>query len=114
MLHPPAGADPIVVIFATSSWPFLFAPVAVGTICIVLLGVGFDHWVTRKPYPSARCVGASIGKGYGDTLVLRGYGDTFPILLSVLGFGPLFRGLGSWPVRRQDDPRRRSIRVGGR
>jgi hypothetical protein len=31
--------------------------------------------------------------GYGD------YGDTLPIPLSIVGFGPLFRGLGSRPVR---------------
>jgi CBS-domain-containing membrane protein len=49
-LHPPAGADPIVVIFAKASWPFLFAPVLLGTVCIVLLGVGFHRWVTRKSY----------------------------------------------------------------
>jgi CBS-domain-containing membrane protein len=50
-LHPPAGADPIVVIFAAATWRLLFAPVSVGTICIVLLGIGFHRWVTRKPYP---------------------------------------------------------------
>jgi CBS-domain-containing membrane protein len=50
-VHPPAGDDPILVIFASASWPFLFAPVLVGTICIVLLGAGFHRWVTRKPYP---------------------------------------------------------------
>jgi CBS-domain-containing membrane protein len=50
-LHPPAGADPIVVIFAAASWRFLFAPMLVGTICIFLLGVGFHRWVTHKPYP---------------------------------------------------------------
>jgi CBS-domain-containing membrane protein len=50
-LHPPAGADPIAVIFANASWPFLFVPVLVGTVCIVLLAAGFHRSVTRKPYP---------------------------------------------------------------
>ena len=50
-VHPPAGADPIVVILASASRPFLFAPVLVGTVCIVLLGAGFHRWVTRKSYP---------------------------------------------------------------
>ncbi|MCK0197715.1 HPP family protein [Ancylobacter sp. 6x-1] len=36
-LHPPAGADPIVVILAGASWPFLLAPVLVGTVFLVLL-----------------------------------------------------------------------------
>jgi CBS-domain-containing membrane protein len=50
-VHPPAGADPIVVILASASWPFLFVPVLVGTVCIVLLGAGFHRWVTGKSYP---------------------------------------------------------------
>jgi CBS-domain-containing membrane protein len=67
-VHPPAGADPIVVIFASASWPFLFAPVLVGTICIVLLGAGFHRWVTRKAYPlgalgvSAQLLGGTKAK----------------------------------------------------
>jgi HPP family/Protein of unknown function (DUF3892) len=52
-VHPPAGADPIVVILAGASWSFLFVPVLVGTVCIVLLGVGFHRWVTRESYPLA-------------------------------------------------------------
>jgi CBS-domain-containing membrane protein len=50
-VHPPAGADPIVVVFASASWPFLFAPVLVGTMCIILMGAAFHRWVTRKVYP---------------------------------------------------------------
>jgi CBS-domain-containing membrane protein len=50
-VHPPAGADPIVVILAGASWPFLFVPVLIGTVCIVLLGAGFHRWVTGKTYP---------------------------------------------------------------
>ena len=51
LLHPPAGADPIVVILAGASWRFLFAPVLLGAIVIVLIAIGFHRWVTRKPYP---------------------------------------------------------------
>lgn len=36
-LHPPAGADPIVVIAAGASWPFLFTPVLAGAVLIVVL-----------------------------------------------------------------------------
>lgn len=36
-LHPPAGADPIVVMLAGASWPFLFTPVLLGTVFIVVL-----------------------------------------------------------------------------
>ena len=67
-VHPPAGADPIVVIYASATWSFLFAPVLVGTICIVLLGAGFHRWVTRKSYPlgalgvSAQLLGGTKAK----------------------------------------------------
>lgn len=37
-VHPPAGADPIVVILAGASWPFLFTPVLAGAVFITLMG----------------------------------------------------------------------------
>jgi CBS-domain-containing membrane protein len=46
-LHPPAGADPIVVIMAGASWSFLLAPVFVGTVAIVLIAALFRHWTRR-------------------------------------------------------------------
>ena len=46
-LHPPAGADPIVVIMAGASWSFLLAPVLVGTVAIVLIAALFRHWTVR-------------------------------------------------------------------
>ncbi|WP_020180402.1 HPP family protein [Methylopila sp. M107] len=49
--HPPAGADPIVVILAGASWPFLFAPVLVGAVAIVLGGIVF-HRLLGRTYPS--------------------------------------------------------------
>src|SRR5271163_1938232 len=75
MLFPPAGAGPIVVIFAASSWPFLFAPVLVGTICIVWLGVDFHRWVTRaNPHQSEREVCRPFywaGRSRNDLVLLR-------------------------------------------
>jgi CBS-domain-containing membrane protein len=53
-VHPPAGADPIVVILASASWPFLFMPVLVGMVGVVLLGAGFHRWVTGKSIRSPR------------------------------------------------------------
>lgn len=40
-VHPPAGADPIVVILAGASWPFLVTPVLLGTVFIVLVARGY-------------------------------------------------------------------------
>jgi CBS-domain-containing membrane protein len=50
MVHPPAGADPIVAILTGASWQFLFAPVLIGTILIVMIGIGFHRAITRKAY----------------------------------------------------------------
>lgn len=52
--HPPAGADPIVVILAGASWPFLFAPVLIGAAIIVSIGWVFHRCVTGHPYPDRR------------------------------------------------------------
>ncbi len=50
-LHPPAGADPIVVILAGASWSFLFVPILAGTIVIVLIATAFHRLISRKAYP---------------------------------------------------------------
>jgi CBS-domain-containing membrane protein len=50
-LHPPAGADPIVVILAKASWPFLFAPVLVGAVAIVVIAIGYHRWLSKRGYP---------------------------------------------------------------
>ncbi|MFD1332986.1 HPP family protein [Methylopila musalis] len=49
--HPPAGADPIVVILAGASWPFLFSPVLVGAVVIVLAGALYHRTLTGAAYP---------------------------------------------------------------
>src|SRR3984885_7314362 len=50
-LHPPAGADPIVVILAKASWPFLFSPVLVGATAIVIIAFVYHRGVSRRNYP---------------------------------------------------------------
>jgi CBS-domain-containing membrane protein len=47
-LHPPAGADPIVVILAGAGWSFLFLPVLVGTVLIVLMSALYRTLVATK------------------------------------------------------------------
>jgi len=51
-LHPPAGADPIVVILAKASWPFLLSPVLLGAATIVLLAFVYHRGLSRRKYPS--------------------------------------------------------------
>ncbi|WP_261404498.1 HPP family protein [Chenggangzhangella methanolivorans] len=49
--HPPAGADPIVVILAGASWTFLVAPVLAGAVAIVLGGAVYHRAATGSAYP---------------------------------------------------------------
>jgi CBS-domain-containing membrane protein len=49
-VHPPAGADPIVVILAGAKWSFVFTPVLLGCLIIVAVGYYF-HRILRTSYP---------------------------------------------------------------
>ncbi|MGV1759758.1 HPP family protein [Rhizobium sp. A22-96] len=51
-LHPPAGADPIVVIAAGASWPFLVTPMLAGTILIVGAAYCYHRFISQRSYPS--------------------------------------------------------------
>ena len=46
-LHPPAGADPIVVIMAGASWHFLLVPVLAGAAAIVAIAAAFRRRTVR-------------------------------------------------------------------
>lgn len=50
--HPPAGANPLVVIMAGSSWSFLVTPVLIGAIIIVLVALLVNNLVHKRHYPS--------------------------------------------------------------
>ena len=47
-IHPPAGANPIVVILSAASWPFLLVPVLSGAVAIVLIGAFFNRIASRN------------------------------------------------------------------
>lgn len=54
VLHPPAGANPIVVILAgihAVDWTFLFTPVLVGSIGLVLIGLVVNNTSTAQNWP---------------------------------------------------------------
>lgn len=51
-LHPPAGADPLVVIMAGVGWTFLGFPILAGTIALVLLALLYHRLVSRRAYPA--------------------------------------------------------------
>ena len=50
-LHPPAGADPLVVILTGAGWRFLFTPMLTGTVLLVLLALLYHRAVSRRTYP---------------------------------------------------------------
>lgn len=51
-LHPPAGADPLLVMLTGAGWSFLLTPVLLGAALIVLVACGY-HRATRTSYPTA-------------------------------------------------------------
>lgn len=50
-LHPPAGADPLVVMTIGASWGFLVTPVAAGSLLLVVCALTFNNLVTERAYP---------------------------------------------------------------
>ncbi|CAN7227277.1 HPP family protein [Paenibacillus sp. LjRoot153] len=50
-LHPPAGADPLLVMLTGAGWSFLLTPVLLGAALIVLVALGY-HRATKTPYPT--------------------------------------------------------------
>lgn len=51
-IHPPAGANPIVIIAAGSPWWFFAVPVAVGAVLLVFAAWLYHRFVTRLVYPA--------------------------------------------------------------
>ncbi|WP_084159228.1 HPP family protein [Paenibacillus taiwanensis] len=49
--HPPAGADPIVVITAGCGWSYLVSPVLIGSLLIVLLALVINNLEPGRRYP---------------------------------------------------------------
>lgn len=51
-VHPPAGAVALVGVMANVSWDFLIAPVAIGSILIVLWTFVFNNLTPQRAYPT--------------------------------------------------------------
>jgi CBS-domain-containing membrane protein len=50
-LHPPAGGNPVMVILGGASVSFLFKPILLGAVVIVLIGAAYHHLVAGRRYP---------------------------------------------------------------
>ena len=49
--HPPAGGNPIIIIIGSVSYDYLFSPVIVGTIIIIISAIITNRYVLKKNYP---------------------------------------------------------------
>jgi len=49
-LHPPAGANPLLIMLSGKSWVFLINPILIGCLAIVVLGLIF-HRVNNQNWP---------------------------------------------------------------
>lgn len=50
--HPPAGADPLVVMMGQTGWSFLFAPVLIGSLVIVVIALVLNNLHEDRKYPT--------------------------------------------------------------
>lgn len=49
--HPPAGADPLVIILGACHWDFLLNPVLSGSVIITVVALFFNKISPRRKYP---------------------------------------------------------------
>lgn len=49
--HPPAGADPLVIIASGASWNFIINPVLSGSIVLVIIALIFNNISRERKYP---------------------------------------------------------------
>lgn len=50
--HPPAGADPLVVMLGSFSWSYLISPVLIGSIIIVIFALLINNLRSNRSYPT--------------------------------------------------------------
>ncbi|MFT5719069.1 MAG: CBS-domain-containing membrane protein [Oleiphilaceae bacterium] len=53
VIHPPAGADPIVILMGAKGFSFLLFPVVSGSILLVLIAYFFHRITAQHTYPKA-------------------------------------------------------------
>ena len=54
-VHPPAGANPLLILLSLKpiAWSFLIFPVAIGSVLLVIIAMIFHKLVTHSEYPLA-------------------------------------------------------------
>ncbi len=49
--HPPAGANPIIVIIGSVSLDYLINPIITGSIIVIVFGIVINRFILKKKYP---------------------------------------------------------------
>lgn len=49
--HPPAGANPLLIMLTGQGWEFLLIPVALGSVVIVIFALVYNRVICGKNYP---------------------------------------------------------------
>lgn len=50
-IHPPAGANPLIVMLSNQNWDFLFMPIFSGAVLIVFIGYFYHLFISKNKYP---------------------------------------------------------------
>ena len=51
-IHPPAGANPIIIMLGNESLSFLIMPISAGAAVLVLYAVIFNKYICKRDYPN--------------------------------------------------------------
>ncbi len=51
VVHPPAGANPIIVIMGSVSLDYLINPIIIGTLIVLIFGIILNRLILKKKYP---------------------------------------------------------------
>ncbi len=49
--HPPAGANPLLVMLTGQEWQFILTPALMGALLIVVVAYAYHRWFTGNAYP---------------------------------------------------------------
>ena len=49
--HPPAGGNAIIVIIGSASFDYIFSPIIIGSIIILIFGIVLNRFILKKEYP---------------------------------------------------------------
>ena len=51
IMHPPAASNPLVILFSDVSFDFIFFPVIVGSVVIIIFSILINRFILKRKYP---------------------------------------------------------------